>query len=524
MKSSASTEASGWPRALSQSHAASRFVPWFLLCSLVFLYLQNFLLPYTPLYYSNDAIIFLNHAARMLDGEVIYRDFFQITTPGSELLFFILFKLFGPRAWVHNAVMIALGLSLAWLCLAISRKVITGWKAFLPSLLFLAFQFRPGLGATHHRFSVGLVMAAVAVIIERRSAARLAVAGALCGLASFFTQTNGLVGWLGFAVFVAWECRRQGAGWRATLKAEAYLGIAFLGTLTATLAYFVWQAGLERFLACTIEFPMRYYRSVGHFNTWSGYLRDLTLLDPEYHPSRWAIYLFTYALIPFVYVVFLFQYRRDARARLPEKWDRLMLLNFVGLSLFLGVAGAPLWYRLSSVALPGLILLAWLLNLRGRWRSMLAYSLGLAALVLLLYTSVSQQIGWRGEFDLPAGRTAFQNQVWYDQYQWLSERTTPSEYFFAASVHFYFPLRLRNPAEITFLTPTDYTRPEQVQKIIAGLEEHQVRLVYWKQSLDLPPGRPILAGDHLEPLRSYLRDHYQVVKTFAQGNYVWERK
>jgi len=49
-------------------------------------------------------------------------------------------------------------------------------------------------------------------------------------------------------------------------------------------------------------------------------------------------------------------------------------------------------------------------------------------------------------------------------------------------------------------------------------------LVYWKQSLDLPPGRPILAGDHLEPLRSYLRDHYQVVKTFAQGNYVWERK
>src|ERR1051326_573988 len=164
MKSPPSTAASNWPRALSQSHQASRFLPWFLLGCLVFLYLQTFLLPHTLLWYSNDAIVFLNHAARMLDGEVIYRDFFQITTPGTELVYFFLFKLFGPRTWIHGAVVVALGLALTWLCLMISKKVIAGWKAFLPGLLFLGLQFRLGLGGRHHCFSELLVMAAVTVI------------------------------------------------------------------------------------------------------------------------------------------------------------------------------------------------------------------------------------------------------------------------------------------------------------------------------------------------------------------------
>lgn len=524
MKSSPSTEASAWPLSLSQSHPASRFLPWFLLCCLVFLYLQTFLLPHTPLWFANDAIIFLNHGVRMLDGEVIYRDFFQITTPGTELVYFVLFKLFGPHPWIHNVVIIALGLSMTWLCLVISSKVIAGWKAFLPSLLFLALQFRLGLSGGHHWFSVLLVMAAATVMIERRSAARLMAAGTLCGLASFFTQTRGVAALLGLAIFVGWERRRQGLSWRTTLKAEAYLGAAFLGTLVAALAYFVWQSGLERFFYCTIIFPLRYYRSAGGVNTWSRYLLDLPLLDPEHRPWRWGMFLFTYALIPYVYVWFLLRYWREARARSLEKWSRLMLLNLVGLSLFISVASSPLWYRLNHIALPGLILLVWMLDRPSRFCAALARLMGLAALAVLIYASVGQRARWPYELNLPAGHVASQRVDWYEQYQWLAQRTKPSEYFYAAAADFFFLLRLRNPAAVTFLFPAEYTRPEQVQQIIAGLEEHEVRLVYWMPMLDLPPGRSASPGDHLEPLRSYLRDHYQVVKTFTNRNYVWERK
>ena len=37
-----------------------------------------------------------------------------------------------------------------------------------------------------------------------------------------------------------------------------------------------------------------------------------------------------------------------------------------------------------------------------------------------------------------------------------------------------------------------------------------------------PQGK--IEGDHLGPLRVFLRTHYQIVKTFADGDQVWERK
>lgn len=201
-----------------------------------------------------------------------------------------------------------------------------------------------------------------------------------------------------------------------------------------------------------------------------------------------------------------------------------MLLNLVGLSLFIGVASSPIWYRLNHITLPGLILLVWMLDRPGRFYTALARLMSLAALAMLIYASVGQGARWPNELDLPAGRVAFQRADLYEQYQWLAQHTQPAEYFYSTSADFFFLLQLRNPAAVTFLFPAEYTRPEQVQQLIAGLEEHEVKLVYWRAILDLPPGRVAFAGDHLGPLRSYLREHYQVVKTFTQGDYVWARK
>lgn len=44
-----------------------------------------------------DVSVHLLNAARILDGETIYRDFFQFTLPGTELVYLALFKLTGPR-------------------------------------------------------------------------------------------------------------------------------------------------------------------------------------------------------------------------------------------------------------------------------------------------------------------------------------------------------------------------------------------------------------------------------------------
>src|SRR5207244_1073371 len=82
-----------------------------------------------------DVTVYLLNAARMLEGQAIYKDFFQYTTPGTELVYFVLFRLFGPRAWIPNAMLFALGLSVTWLSIAISRKLVLGWLPFLSALL-----------------------------------------------------------------------------------------------------------------------------------------------------------------------------------------------------------------------------------------------------------------------------------------------------------------------------------------------------------------------------------------------------
>src|SRR5439155_19474190 len=80
-----------------------------------------------------------------------------------------------------------------------------------------------------------------------------------------------------------------------------------------------------------------------------------------------------------------------------------------------------------------------------------------------------------------------------------------------------------NPGGVPFVPATDFTRPQRGQGVIDALREHRVRYVLWSKALD--SGSDSLAkGVHLEPLRKYLRDRYQVVKTFPDFEQIWELK
>jgi hypothetical protein len=155
-------------------------------------------------------------------------------------------------------------------------------------------------------------------------------------------------------------------------------------------------------------------------------------------------------------------------------------------------------FKLSRILLPGL------------WAIVLA---------LAVIKPVVTQVRWKGILNLPTGRTAIFNRIVYEHTKWISERTQPSDYFFGYQL-IGFALRLRNPGPVAFVRPTDYTRPEEVEGLVEGLEKHHVRFVSWYAGLDDTADAP---GDHLGPLRHYLRNHYAVVKTFEDGTKIWER-
>ena len=89
----------------------SRLGPFLFFGGIGCLYLDSFIPPSTPIYQGDTLPIYLLEAVKMLGGQVMYRDFFQFTLPGTQVFYLLLFKLFGVRAWIPSAMWIVLGIS-----------------------------------------------------------------------------------------------------------------------------------------------------------------------------------------------------------------------------------------------------------------------------------------------------------------------------------------------------------------------------------------------------------------------------
>ena len=451
---------------------------------------------------------------------MIYRDYNHFTLPGTDLLYMTLFKVFGVRAWIPQAMLIVLGTSMLALLFFISRKLITGTSYLLPGLLFVTVPFSSYLDATHHWYSAVAATATLAVLLEERSLTRLAWAGILLGIGTFFSQSTGLIT-VGFALFLLWEGHREGRTWRLLLKKEAALWVSFVATTAACIAYFVRAVGLKQVLYYTVVFVLKYYPA-DSFNTWRVYLTG----RPRLHV--WANWLdlpafgLMHLIVPLMYLVVFVTYAQKSTFRSDISWNRLMLVSFTGLFLFLTIASAPAYNRLYVVSAPALILMVWLIESWRRPSRTLASLLWMTVFVLLIARPLVTQVRWKRSLNLPTGRTAFFEPVFYEKCKWMLERTRPSDYFFGDQL-ISFTLNLHNAARVPFLRPTDYTRPEEVIDAMQGLEKFKVRFVSWYSGLDRVRAAGYDPGDHLDPIRLYLRQHYHVAQTFSNGDQIWER-
>jgi hypothetical protein len=498
-----------------------------LLAAIASLYLVAFVVPRTPVYQGDCSPIFLLEAMRMAEGQVIYRDFFEPVLPGTQYLFLGMIKLFGVQSWIPSAMFVLLGALLAWAGAAVSRHVMPRGPSLLPSVLFLAFTYVTEPDPTHHWYSTLAVMLALTLLIERRTPPRLALAGALFGLATLFTQTVGPAAALGSAVFLLWECRTKNQASREFVKRLLILLVPLVAVATIGVAYLVARAGLSGFTYCTIVFPSKFFR-LWYWNTPQVYLAEsemplfssLLLELPAV-----CIWFFVHFLVPFIYLIFLVRMFRQAKTHPLEPWDKLTLLTTVGLFEFLAVAYSPSWLRLCSVAFPAIIVFVWLVKSSRRSLLTVTNLLWVISLTVLAAQAVNVQLAERRWLSSPAGPIAILDADRYEKYKWVQERTRPGEYLLQASdVDLYYPFKLRNPTEVPFLTASEYTRPEQVQQVITSLERRRVRFVLWSVWLDVPNHLPFNKST-LEPLRGYLHSRYHLKRGFGGPGYeeVWER-
>lgn len=492
-------------------------VPSILIASAIFLCLQVFILPVTPLVATGDQSIYLHSAVRMYEGQLIYRDYDQFTLPGTDVLYLLLFKLFGVRAWIPPVMLVVVGVISTWLSIVIASRVMSGPGVFLPGLLFLTLPFASYLDATHHLYNVLAATSALAVVIEERTTPRLAWAGVLWGLGTCFAQSL-VLGPLAFGLFLAWEHARKQDPGGGLLKKEASLFASYVATLATFNAYFVWKVGLRQFIYSTVTFTAKYF-SKYESGSWKTYMIGWPSVHAWTNWPSLPAWPLIHLLIPLVYILFFVRYWRQGRLQPQEPWERLMLINITGLCLFLTIASAPAWNRLYTVSLPALIMLVWFLNFPFKVERALLRILWAAVLVLAIAWPIVTQTRWRASLDLPTGRTVFLDPGGYQETKWLQERTHPSDYFFGNQL-LCFALRLRNPSRVAYVTPFAFTRPEQVLNVVQGLEMHEVRFVSWYPGLDNPLATE---GNNLDPMRRYLQGRYHVAERFANGDTIWER-
>ncbi len=501
----------------------------FLLAALSFLYCFLFIAPFVPTEGNGigDSLLYLAPGQRMYQGEMIYRDVFEFVTPGTALVNFLMFKLFGLRPWIPDLLALLLGLGLVWLGVVISRKLMRPGLALLASAIFLVsarvFLYDP----THNLYSVLATITAIAVLLKKRTPARIAAAGLLCGLSACFTQTRGLAVVVGFAVFLWWESRQRQEEWRKLLRKEAWLLTSFVATFLAVNAYFIWQAGPARYFWCTVVFVLKYYPKEADYNTFQAIRTELpafaSLHSFLYSFAHW---LFLLLVTPFILILFFVRYLRESSRKPLEYWERPMLVAIVGFFMLLSIAPAPDGARMAVSALPTLILLGWFLDSPRQLARALAAAFTVGTLLIAFYSVATRRPQPVGILATPQGKLAFTDSTLYQEDIWIQQHTHPSEYFYEPlSQDAYFYLDLRNPTPLSSIENNGYTPPEQVEEVIRGLEQHQVRYILWSpQALDILQTSKNPSDDHLGPLRDYIHSHYTMVKVFGNSDEAWQNK
>jgi hypothetical protein len=500
------------------SSGSGKMTALVLIGAAAYLYLNLFYSLGVPFLLGGDQVFFWLPAMRMLEHARIYQDFYQFTPPGIDLIYFGLFRVFGPHVWVTNAFVLVLGVALCWMCFSIARMMMSSRAALFATVLFLILIYCKLLNGTHHWLSVLCVMCAVRVRMRSDAAWTLAASGALLGLASFFTQTRGVAALLAFVAFLLWRRLRYKRRWIDFAKNCGLLLSGFAASWFLLNSYFIATVGLEKIWHFQVT-HVRLYVVHGINDSLLG----LPYLLTWHTLPKLLPYLIVYLLLPMTYFTALLLDSRDRRVPI-FRWQQVTLLALVGFFLMIEMGLNLNWLRLYAVSMPAFILLGWFID---RIQKVPRYAMALACEIIVCLAGLqtaSRRVHQSLTIALPGGTVATGPEA-YAKLLWFSERTKPGDYFFqAAWPGMYLPLSLRDPSYLETVARADGPAPSDVKRVPLELEAKQVQFVLWSTSLDFSNNQPLPADSYLPLIHDYLLRCYSPEHVFADGDEVWKRK
>jgi hypothetical protein len=294
-------------------------------------------------------------AKRILEGEVIYKDFFEILTPLAYYLFAGIYRLAGTTllaARVGMACIDALGCGLLF---HLTRRVSGGAEATLVTLIFAGVCIPTWPYVSPHWISTVLGLLVATVTLARTggesSRARPLVAGILAGVAVCVQQQRGvfLAAWLPLALSVLVVFLPHGTRLR-TLAGQIGLGAAGGAVVViAVLGHAAWRSSPAAVYDAVYTFNATVYpRLAGHV-PWAAVLG----LTQTWRAVTWTSLLWVSPLFLVVEAVLLLLARRRLDRRDFERACLVLLAALMVLSVWYLPDFSHVSFILPFLLLPG---------------------------------------------------------------------------------------------------------------------------------------------------------------------------
>jgi hypothetical protein len=454
-----------------------------------------------------DESFILYGAKRVLEGQALYRDFFEFLTPGSFYLYALAYAIGGvsiTSAKVMTAVVNAISAASTF---ALTLRVASVWEAVLAGLLVPTLCVPTWNMAGHHWIATAFGLAPAAVLLARsgQGSTRLrpAAAGALAGLLVCTHQNRGvwLVLWLAAAVPGVALVRADTHGWSRAGREVLWAALGGAAVCVPILGYALWRSSFGAMYYATYTWVVTNYRSanVGKFRWGSNLFPVLA----KYSPPPLLLGTIPWLLVIEGVALMFALWRHGIRSQVDRIAVFALALSAVGSILYF--PDVPHITFILPFVLPVIFSLVYQLrqHLPGR-DHLLVRRLGrlawaVALLVVLHRGWTLGRISWSDHpvfFETAFGRIAGNEreaQTFADLRTLFPNAVVsrPRLYSYSTDADVYLKLPADNPTPFSLLRP-GYNTPEQIQEAIDDVRrDPTVRVLV--DVLGLRPDDPFLA-------------------------------
>lgn len=490
---------------------------------------------------NGDEGIILQGAERILQGQVLYRDFFSFLTPGSYYWSALFFKLFGSSILVARAVLVVEGGLLSVLAYLLARRVCSRWSALLAAY-FVTITCVPFRFLVLHNWEstlwACLALYCAVWFIQKPHWGWAFATGFFTALTGLFEQSKGVGLVLGLAVglLIVFLKEREPKHW--TRRSFAALASGFSGPFAITLVYFGLEHSLSQLLAGCL-WPLHQYSAINRAPF--GFLVIDPLKRDTIYAGDWLSRLLTalvtgpwylVPLLPFSAACTLIYWSARARPKTsPSGKQAYYLLGsamMTGLLLATLATGRPDFTHLLYLGPLFFLTLAWIMDGRDIPSLLLRAVRPLLVLVLFLsFTAFGLSLLWaplNAHSALPTRRGTLKTDGSDYVLAYVQDHVPAGENML---VYPYLPLyyyltATSSPSRYEYLMPAMHT-PQQFQKMADELAADRTRVVLFEPSFreKIVAGFPSATPEMLaarDPVEDYIVTHYHHCATLtSQG-------